>query len=79
MERRPEVDGGRPSGTTRPLHVAVLRIDLSGSLLICRYVNKMLSNAVEALYIFDQHKSVSSLLSCSCFDLSTDIDAVNPS
>ena len=39
----------------------------------------MLSNAVEALYIFDQHKSVSSLLSCSYFNLSTDIIAVNRS
>ena len=29
VERRPEVDGGRPSGTTRPPRVAVLRIDLS--------------------------------------------------
>ena len=43
-----------------------------------KHVNKMLSNAVEALYIFDQHKSVF-LLSSSFLPLNTDLSAVNQS
>ena len=76
-----KLTGGRPSGSTRPhINVAALGISTCPCLRFFahKHDNKMLSNAVEALYIFDQHKSVF-LLFPSFLPLNTDLYAVNQS